>query len=431
MQIRSLYNIYLQNNNVTTDSRKIQDKVIYFALKGDKFDGNLFAKEALNKGASCAVIDNPRYQTDDRMFLVDNSLIALQQLANFHRKQFKGPVLAITGTNGKTTTKELVKSVLAQKYNVLATEGNLNNHIGVPLTLLSIKPENDFAVVEMGANHPNEIKQLCEIAEPNFGLITNIGKAHLDGFGGFEGVIKTKKELYDFLEFNNGTIFYNGDNELITGILSKFKTSKINYGVNNGSICRGRLKSSDLFLHAEIQCDDQTKFSISTHLIGNYNFENILAAVAVGKKFGISNDAIKWALDNYQPVNNRSQYLETNKNKLFVDCYNANPSSTELALLNFFSAKGNNKLAILGDMLELGDESDNEHRKIIELLVQEKCRAILVGPVYNRLAEKYGIQSFETVMDLNVYLIKNNLINNTILLKGSRGIQLEKVIENL
>lgn len=431
MQIRYLYDIFLRNRMVTTDSRKIRDGIIYFALQGEKFNGNLFAKDALDKGASVAVIDDPQYKTDDRMLLVNDALIALQQLANYHRMQLKFPVLAITGTNGKTTTKELVNAVLMQKYNVLATEGNLNNHIGVPLTLLSIQPEHDFAVVEMGANHPFEIKQLCDIAAPDYGIITNIGKAHLEGFGGIEGVIKTKKELYDFLELHHGTIFYNAENALFESILSEFNTSKVSYGLINGGICNGVLTAADPFLQAAIRCNDQSGFSIHSQLIGKYNFENILAAIAVGKFFGVSNDAIKIAVDNYKPMNNRSQYMETSKNKLFVDCYNANPSSMELALLNFFAVQGDNKLVILGDMLELGPESEIEHQKIIALLIREKCKALLVGPVYNRLAGKNNIQSFETVSDLNVYLLKHTMMNHTILLKGSRGIQLEKAIDNL
>lgn len=430
MQISALYNIYIQNPSITTDSRSIVEGIMYFALKGDKFDGNTFAKEALDKGAAYAIIDNPSFKTDDRMILVDDVLTTLQALANYHRKQLDIPFLAITGTNGKTTTKELVKAVLSKKINVLATEGNLNNHIGVPLTILSIKPQHNFAIIEMGANHPLEIQTLCKIAEPSFGLITNIGKAHLEGFGGFEGVKKTKKELYDYLEENNGVIFYNADNDILTSILTSFSARKISYGVNTGEICTGKLAECDPFLCGRIECNDSS-FQLNTQLIGGYNFENVLAAVAVGKYFEVSSSSIKDAIENYKPVNNRSQLTITSNNRLFVDCYNANPSSTALSLLNFFGVKASPKLVILGDMLELGSESDEEHRKIIELLKENNCDALLVGPVYDSLAKNYGILSFGAVTDLNVYLNAKQYKGYTILIKGSRGIQLEKAIAQL
>jgi UDP-N-acetylmuramoyl-tripeptide--D-alanyl-D-alanine ligase len=431
MQISALYKIFEQYPSVTTDSRKIHEGVLYFALKGDKFDGNVFAKDALDKGAAFAIIDSPQYKSGDRMILVDDTLATLQALANFHRRQLNIPVLAITGTNGKTTTKELVKAVISRKYNVLATEGNLNNHIGVPLTLLSVKASHNFAIIEMGANHPNEIEALCRIAEPTYGLITNIGKAHLEGFGGFEGVKKTKKELYDFLEAQRGVIFYNADNEILRSILAQFTTRKISYGLHNGDVCSGKLTTFDPFLCAHIECSDSTSFELNTQLIGNYNFENILAAVAIGKYFEVANESIVEAIGNYKPVNNRSQLTHTPNNKLFVDCYNANPSSTELSLLNFFEVKASAKLVILGDMLELGDEAENEHRKMIELLVSNKCKAILVGPVYHKLAQQYGITSFENVAELNNYLEGHRPKEYTILIKGSRGIQLEKAIDKL
>lgn len=431
MTIIDLYSIFIQYPSITTDSRKIKEDVLYFALKGEKFDGNDFAKEALERGAAYAVVDNPVYRNLDRMIMVEDVLSTLQALANHHRRQLNIPVLAITGTNGKTTTKELVKAVISQKYDVLATEGNLNNHIGVPLTLLSIAPHHNFAIIEMGANHPFEIQALCKIAEPTYGLITNIGKAHLEGFGGFEGVKKTKKELYDFLEDSQGTIFYNADNDILSGFLVTAKTHKLSYGVNSGDICKGKLTQGDLFLSAQVQCSDLSSFHIKTQLIGNYNFENMLAAVAIGKYFEVSNEAICQAIENYKPVNNRSQLTITPNNTLFVDCYNANPSSTELSLHNLFAVKASPKVAILGDMLELGDDAALEHRKIIELLLANKCDALLVGPVYNEIAKSFGIPSFENVADLSTYLSQHILKGYTILIKGSRGIQLEKVLGQL
>lgn len=431
MTISELYNIFVQYPSITTDSRKIKEGVIYFALKGENFDGNDFAKDALDKGAAYAVIDNPARHISDRTILVEDVLSTLQALANYHRKQLKIPVLAITGTNGKTTTKELVKAVLSQKYNVLATEGNLNNHIGVPLTLLSIEPRHNFAIIEMGANHPYEIQTLCNIAEPSFGLITNIGKAHLEGFGGFEGVKKTKKELYDFLGESQGTIFYNVENEILNTLLASIKTRKLSYGVKSGDICKGRIIPGDLFFSAHVECIDSSSFDVKTQLIGNYNFENMLAAVAIGKYFEVSNESIGVAIENYKPVNNRSQLTITPNNTLFVDCYNANPSSTELSLLNLFAVKASPKIAILGDMLELGDDAETEHTKVIELLLANKCDALLVGPVYNKIAKSYGITSFENVADLITHLSRHILKGYTILIKGSRGIQLEKVLGQL
>jgi UDP-N-acetylmuramoyl-tripeptide--D-alanyl-D-alanine ligase len=434
LKIQDLYSIFLNHPKISIDSRKIENRVIYFALKGERFDGNEFASQALMDGASYAVIDNSNYYIDKRTILVDNVLTTLQKLANYHIRQLNIPVLAITGTNGKTTTKELIKTVLAEKYHVLSTTGNLNNHIGVPLTLLSITAKHNFAVIEMGANHPNEIKTLCHIAEPKFGIITNIGKAHLEGFGGFDGVVKTKKELYDFLIKNNGTIFYNSGNPLLAELLENINIPLISYGNSPSDLCQGKIISANPFIKIQTIVKHETQYLeniINTQLIGVYNLENVLAAITIGTFFKIPLENIKQALENYYPVNNRSQLTKTNHNTLILDCYNANPSSTDAALNNLLLLENNNKLAILGDMLELGNDSETEHRKILEFLAKNKINAILTGPIYHKLAEAFGFKSFQN-SDLLYDWLKSNPVNDfLILIKGSRGIKLEKIIDLL
>jgi UDP-N-acetylmuramoyl-tripeptide--D-alanyl-D-alanine ligase len=432
LEIKDLYSIYIEHPTISIDSRKIENGVLYFALKGDRFDGNSFAAKALADGASYAIIDNKDYFIDHRTVLVDNVLSSLQKLANYHIRQLRIPVLAITGTNGKTTTKELIRAVLSEKYNVLSTTGNLNNHIGVPLTILSITSDHNFAVIEMGANHPYEIEQLCAIAEPGFGLITNIGKAHLEGFGSFEGVIKTKKELYDFIIERNGAIFYNSDNPILNKLLENAGTAKISYGSLSGEYCKGNVVTTDPYVSVKATfCSERSVLEINTHIIGSYNLENILAAITIGSYFKVPGQNIKKALENYIPVNNRSQLTKTQKNALILDCYNANPSSTDVALKNLLSMSGIHKIAILGDMLELGTESEKEHRNILNFLTTNNIEAILTGPVYQKMASEYGFRAFENSDLLYDWLKLNPISGYLILIKGSRGIKLEKVIELL
>ena len=433
MEISTLYQIFKEYPKITTDSRNVAENSIYFALKGDKFDGNTFAIETLNKGAKYAIIDDPKYYLDSRTILVENTLRTLQNLANFHRRKLSIPFIAITGSNGKTTTKELIRCVLSEKYKVYATQGNLNNHIGVPLTILSITSDIEMAIIEMGANHPLEIKELCNIAEPDFGIITNIGRAHLEGFGGFEGVIKTKKELYDFLMAENRTVFYNSDNQILSELLTAYE-NKISYG--NGQTsgrCRGSIIDKSVYLTTEIedlqQIGSESKINVSTNLLGDYNFENVLAAACIGMHFNIPMLNIKNAIESYVPTNNRSQLKITDKNKLILDCYNANPSSTEAAVLNFAKINEQHKVIILGDMLELGNIAETEHLKILELLKkQTDVKVILVGKIYKSVAQSYEFSAFLDVDELNNWLQLNPMQQSFVLIKGSRGIQLEKIV---
>lgn len=435
MNISELYQLFVKNPQVTTDSRVVPLQSIYFALKGDKFDGNAFAYQALEKGASFAIIDNKEYFIDDRTILVEDSLVTLQLLANYHRKKLGTKIVGITGTNGKTTTKELIKSVLSQKYSVYATLGNLNNHIGVPLTLLALTERTEIAIIEMGANHPFEIEQLCRIAEPDFGLITNIGKAHLEGFGGFEGVIKTKRELYDHLISKEGVIFYNCNNSLLAGLLESYD-KKVSYGREGESVCYGRVVNNNPYLEVEITSSDANGDAIhaKSNLAGVYNFENILAAACIGLYFNVSLAQIREAIESYIPTNNRSQLNDTGRNKLLLDCYNANPSSTEAALKNFGEINATNKVVILGDMLELGDESVAEHLKMLDYLKGlQQTTCILVGPQYTSLVRvhSYGFIAFQNSDELYKWLMANPIQQSFILIKGSRGIKLEKVVELL
>jgi UDP-N-acetylmuramoyl-tripeptide--D-alanyl-D-alanine ligase len=436
IDIASLYSLFIQNPDITTDSRNIRPGSVYVALRGEHFDGNTFAAQALEKGARIAIVDHADYYIDNRTVVVEDCLVTLQQLASFHRRKLGVPIIGITGTNGKTTTKELIKAVLSKRYRVLATQGNLNNHIGVPLTLLAMTPDTEIGVVEMGANHPLEIKQLCEIAEPDFGLITNIGKAHLEGFGGFQGVIRTKKELYDFIALSGGTVFFNADNQLLDNILKEMSLKTISYGIHTGTFCRGKVIGADPFLDVEIE-NVSGKIGldtvrISTNLVGVYNFENVLAAASIGLFFDVSLEEAGKAIHDYKPSNNRSQLSQTAKNRLLLDCYNANPSSTEAAITNFAGLPGANKLIILGDMLELGDESEKEHLKILNQLVSfSGIKVILVGPVYKKLSGSFGFQSFYTDEELNGWIEQHPVEGHFILLKGSRGIHLERVVVHL
>jgi UDP-N-acetylmuramoyl-tripeptide--D-alanyl-D-alanine ligase len=428
MDIPFLYELFKSNPDITTDSRAVKPGSFYVALHGEKFDGNSFTKQALEAGATCAIIDNVEYYIDRRTVLVNDTLIALQELANYHRRQFNIPILAITGTNGKTTTKELIRSVLAQKYKVHATSGNFNNHIGVPLTLLSMPHDSQIGIIEMGASHVGEIAQLCHIAEPDYGLITNIGKAHLEGFGSFQGVVEAKGELYGCLVKNSGTIFINSGNKILNDLLKSSNVKKISYGENaHGDSCNGKVVSSSPYLMAEVN-----GALISTNLVGDYNLENVLAAACVGLHFHVPLENIVAALEGYVPSNNRSQLLNTGNNKLLLDCYNANPSSTEVAIRNFEKIREENKIVVLGDMLELGDDSEKEHSAILKQLTRlSGVKVLLVGRVYHELAAAYGFSAFLTSEELSSWLITNPIRQSYVLIKGSRGIQLEKIVSQL
>jgi len=429
-----LYNIFLQHPIITTDSRNCPANSIFFALKGENFNANTFALSALEKGCAFAVVDDKEFAVDDRFILVDNVLETLQQLAHFHRKQTNIPVLGITGTNGKTTTKELITAVLKEKFKVLSTQGNLNNHIGVPLTLLQLLPEHQLAIIEMGANHPGEIDQLCQIAAPDYGLITNVGKAHMEGFGSFEGVMRTKGELYNYVFRHGKNIFIDKNNNFLREMAANAGFSKneriVEYGLNvpgrEPAAISGEILENSVFLKMKCHTPEGS-FMIETRLIGSYNAENILAAVAVGFFFGVENSAIQRGIENYNPQNNRSQLTVTQKNKLIVDAYNANPSSMSAAIQNFAQMEGEPKALIIGDMLELGEQSEEEHRNIIRLLQQKGFKnVLLVGPQFQKVNDNY--LSFQNVEELIKYLESSPLEGQNILLKGSRGIHLEKVL---
>ncbi len=440
--IEKLYTHFLKHPLVCTDTRNIQPDSIFFALKGDNFNANRFAEQAIKAGCSLAVIDEEEYlpaaqagKSDERYLLVDDVLIALQELANYHRRQLTIPVISITGSNGKTTSKELVNAVLSRKYKVQATKGNLNNHIGVPLTLLSITREHEMAIVEMGANHQGEIAMLCNIAEPDFGMITNIGKAHLEGFGGYEGVIKAKSEMYHYIKDKNGKLFVNTDNEL----LKKLSTgiTQITYGTKGENDFIGKWIESNPFVKLKYKTKDDTtamddKPTITTQLIGNYNFENILAAACIGNYFHLSEAQIQAGLENYVPSNNRSQVMQTTHNLLLLDAYNANPSSMQAAIENFAQMDKPGKMVILGDMLELGDDSAKEHHAIVSLLKEKNIvNVILVGSFFMEAGKNTTAKTFATSEEAKEYLKKVDIKNSAILIKGSRGIKLEKVVDVL
>ena len=430
MKITELYEIYKQYPFITTDTRNHLANSIFFGLKGENFDGNTYIEQALEQGCAYAIGDDLNLpKNNPRIIPVENVLQTLQELSRFHRRTLQIPVIGITGTNGKTTTKELIAAVLSSKYHVLYTQGNLNNHIGVPLTLLSMTKKHDMAVIEMGANHPGEIAELAAIAEPNYGLITNVGKAHLEGFGSFENVIKTKAELYRFLGKTGGKIFINQDNPYLNAI--PVDAEKIYYGGQPGVFVRGEIvENNSPFLNLKWFTGEQG-YEVKTQLIGNYNFENALAAATIGTYFAVEPGKICEALTNYSPQNNRSQLLETSKNHLIVDAYNANPTSMLASLENFSVMKTSPKAVILGDMKELGKESVLEHQKILHFIDENPFEKVfLCGEIFSGLSNgKYP--SFPHV-DLLVEHLKNeNLQGYYVLIKGSRGIKLEKVIDYL
>lgn len=427
MDIKSIYSLFIQCDGVSTDSRKCPKDSMFIALKGDNFDGNVFVENAIESGCKFALTSDEQRANNKTIFYVPDTLVALQQLASYHRQQMNATVIAITGTNGKTTTKELTSAVMKAKYgdDVINTEGNLNNHIGVPLTLLRIKAHHKYAIVEMGANHPGEIKTLADIALPDYGLITNVGTAHILGFGSFEGVIKTKCELYDNLKMHNGTIFVNGSNH---NIFPKSEgANRIVYGVD-GSSLNASVESADPFLKVKFS----NGYSAQTNLIGAYNLENVMAAACVGSHFGVDMPTIVSALENYKPSNNRSQFISTSSNKLIVDAYNANPTSMKAALDNFISLKSDSEKAlILGDMLELGKDSEAEHGKIVEMIAASGIKKVmLVGQNFASVA-KNGMSTFKNADELIPVLTDNKLNGCLILIKGSNSMKLTKVVEYL
>ncbi|MCO4292807.1 UDP-N-acetylmuramoyl-tripeptide--D-alanyl-D-alanine ligase [Solitalea sp. MAHUQ-68] len=429
MTIESLYNLYKEYPVICTDTRKITPNCIFFALKGDSFNANQFAKQAIENGAAYAIIDEELYSEGDRFVLVNDVLQTLQLLAKYHRAQLNIPFLGITGTNGKTTTKELINAVLSQKFKTYATIGNLNNHIGVPLTLLSIDGSIEFAIIEMGANHQKEIQLLADIANPDFGIITNVGKAHLEGFGGFEGVKKGKKELYDHLQNNSGLIFINHDNPHLLEMASKVDR-KVYYGTSEDNTVIGkRIEQGEMVsLEWKLSNDDQWN-TVNSNLVGGYNFENVLAAVCIGNYFGLTVKQIEAGVLSYQPTNNRSQAVKTESNTLICDYYNANPSSMAAAIDNFAKNSSTNKLVILADMFELGEYSKEEHQKVInQLKEQGLINALLVGKHFYSLKDNSGYTFFENTEEAVDYLKKHPVRNSHILVKGSRGMKLESLI---
>lgn len=433
--IEKLYTYFLNaNQQICTDTRKLLKGSIFFALKGDNFNANEFAQKAIEQGCSYAIVDEEKYVTADNIIFVEDVLKTLQQLANYHRQQFKIPFLAITGSNGKTTNKELINAVLSKKYNTIATVGNLNNHIGVPLTLLNVTSQHQFAIIEMGANHQGEINELCNIADPNFGLITNIGKAHLEGFGGEEGVKKGKSELYKFLKTKDGEVFINGDDIVLHDLA--IDNDKVTYGCKKlydiiGKDCTTGETVSFKFTSRYGEKDWNKLPQINTQIIGNYNFINCLAAVCVGHYFKVEDDLIKEALESYVPQMNRSQLVKTEKNTLILDAYNANPNSMRVAIENFANYKSENKLALLGDMFELGNYSHEEHQKIIDLVKEKKLQQVIfVGEEFYKLNPN-DFKTFRTTQECKEYLKELNLKANAILIKGSRGMKMESLQEVL
>lgn len=427
--LERLYEIFLQHPIISTDSRKITPGCIFFALKGERFDGSRFAAQALESGASAVVTDDPSAGGDPRRIVVEDPLAALQQLASRHRAQFNIPVIAITGTNGKTTTKELIAAVLSKRFTCIATEGNLNNHIGVPLTLFRITKETGIAVIEMGANHPGEIDGLCQLAKPGFGLITNIGKAHLEGFGGYEGVIRAKSELYKYIGDHGQTLFVNLDDELLSSLSDGMQ--RINYSRVNPSCYQAEPVSSDPFVELDL-IGTTEKTRIRSQLVGDYNFYNILAAACIGNFFGVPAGMIRDAVEAYIPSNNRSQLVRGKRNTVVMDAYNANPSSMAAALRHFAKSSYPAKMVILGDMLELGEESETEHRAIIRLVGELGFSdALYVGPVFRSLLAGSDTPAFRDSQEAQAYLDERKISGRTILVKGSRGIQLERVEEVL
>ena len=438
MTTKDIYQLYIQHPVISTDTRKIAADSLFFALKGDKFDANTFAERALAAGAAYAIIDNPAYQLGDEYILVDDVLVALQDLARYHRKQLTIPVIGLTGTNGKTTTKELINAVLSQKFKTLATQGNLNNHIGVPLTILSIDRTHEIAVIEMGANHQKEIALLSSIAQPSHGLITNIGKAHLEGFGGVEGIKIGKGELYDFLKADEGVVFVNGDDKVLMDMQKARSLSKVVlYGtVNKDNKVIGKLTENSPLLALEWTNKlSGESYPVKTRLTGAYNLDNILAAICIGVYFELTADEINAGITGYQPQNNRSQIKQTETNTLICDYYNANPSSMQVAIENVGKLQAERKVLILGDMFELGDESAEEHAGIIQkALDADVAERIFIGKEFVKQESRVknqesGIKFYNTAEEAIEALKAEPIKHSTVLIKGSRGMALERLVD--
>ncbi len=442
--IQILHKMLSDGASICTDSRKTRPGAIFFALRGESFNGNRFASAALHNGCQLAVIDDPLEEAGGKFLLVDSVLETLQELSTYHRGLFNIPVLGITGSNGKTTTKELIQAVLSKRFLTQATSGNLNNHIGVPLTLLSLKDPIDMAVVEMGANHMGEIERLCQLARPTAGIITNIGKAHLEGFGSIENIASAKSELYRFIARHKGLLFVNGDNPLLCRLAGD--TRRVTYGKEPENHCSGSITKGFPYLEISFRVNrgfekisPGTSGKISTRLTGAYNFENIMAAITIGLYYGVPPDAIASAIEEYEPGNHRSQVIHTNHNTVIMDAYNANPTSMRAALENFAGFRGKKTALLLGDMLELGEAAEKEHREIVRQAIRGgHSLAIFVGPLFSGVApDKTGergetpIKCFSHVEKAADYLASNPLSGFTILVKGSRGIKMEQIIQYL
>lgn len=425
MQVNDIYALFLENPSVETDTRKLKKGDIFFALKGPNYNGNHYTQQALQAGASYCIADEPSDNKDDRIILVENCLSMLQQLAKKHRQQFNIPFIAITGSNGKTTTKELLQQVISSSYKSYTTLGNLNNHIGVPLTILRIKQDAEIAIIEMGANHQKEIEGYCEYTMPTHGIITNIGKAHLEGFGGEEGIKKGKGELFEYLKKNAGTAFINNDSETLIEI-SKGIKEVITYGTINADYT-GIVQNDESYLQVKITKGANLPL-IKSQLIGNYNLPNILAAVCVGKYFNVPDNKIKDALESYTPSNSRSQLIKKDSNEIILDAYNANPSSMKAAIENFAKMKGDKKILILGSMMELGADSDKEHEGIISLIKKYNWEdVVLTGDGFKNIPD--GFLHFTLSTEAAKWFKQKRIENTLVLIKGSRSMQMEKVLE--
>ena len=434
MTVEEIYSKFQKCTGVTTDSRKCGPGLMFFALKGERFDGNEFVRGALEQGCPYAVMDNPDlYDVQDpRMILVDNVLNSLQQVAALHRRTLGTPVIGITGTNGKTTTKELTNAVMSTTYNVLCTQGNLNNSIGVPLTVLGLKPEHEYAIIEMGASHPGDIKELVEVSQPDYGLITNVGKAHLLGFGSFEGVKRTKGELYDWLREHGGIAFVNRDNEYLQQMCQGLPLVEYGKPGQDGLLVEGEVLECNPFVKFRWRSAKGDWHTVQTNLIGAYNVDNALAAITIGLKFGVKEQDASDAVAGYKPQNNRSQLTETGRNRLVVDAYNANPTSMAAAIENFSMMKAQDKMLILGDMRELGEVSADEHRRIVGMLREKGFDCVwLVGSEFKAVAGDSGFRLFADVDEVNRALETEKVSGKTILIKGSNSIGLTKTITNL
>ncbi|WP_199912650.1 UDP-N-acetylmuramoyl-tripeptide--D-alanyl-D-alanine ligase [Muricauda brasiliensis] len=424
MTMKELHALFLEHPHICTDTRKITENCLFFALKGPNFNGNAFAKDALDKGAAYAIIDEEEFKTSDRFLLFEDVLTTLQQLATFHRNYSRARIVSLTGSNGKTTTKELINAVLSKKYSTIATRGNLNNHIGVPLTLLSIKEDTEIAIVEMGANHKKEIEFLCSIAQPDFGYITNFGKAHLEGFGGVEGVIQGKSELYDYLIGHDKYVFLNADDDIQKEKLANY-TKKMGFSTSDHQFYNIKFLGADPYVSLEVE-----GIEIQTQLVGKYNFPNCCAAILMGKYFNVAIEDIKSAIEGYRPENNRSQLLSKNGFDIILDAYNANPTSMKAALENFNLMKAKRKTLIIGDMFELGSTAAEEHQAIANFANELQFdETYLVGE--NFYATKTSLNKFKSFDALKEHLIKNPLEKASMLIKGSRGMALERVLEVL